>query len=276
MKFTLSFGFLLILFLFPAFALRELTVDFFTHQDTTLKARLWLPDSGARLPAIVLLHEGGFRDGDMDCFSSYSRYLTDKGFAAMGVGYRLMRQGGGFPRSVRDVFHAYLWLSAHAREFGIDSTRLWLFGSSAGAYLAAMTLVGDSLVRTEPAYFPDVRFECAKPAGAVLSYGIYDWKSSRWKGDGFLEQGDWERASPLRYAASVSGRILLFAGKQDPLFGTIQAETFGTVLKRAGCQVEIIIRPDGGHGGVCQRRGVFAQWEAPALDLFLNDAKQAR
>ncbi len=261
---------------FRVHAMREVTVEYFRSNDTILSAQLWLPDTGHRIPAILLFHEGGFVRGDKYCFSEYADYFTSKGFAAMGVEYRLMQNNGGYPNTVKDAIRSFEWLSCHAREYNVDSTRIILLGSSAGAYLAAMVCASRDLVKRNPEDFQGVKITSALPCGIILSYGIYNWETSFWKGDGFVEKRDWKKASPVNYLFSGKGKYLIFAGKHDQLFGTIQAEELNTILKRAGCETEILIRNTGGHSGICYREGELAKWEAGPIDSFLNTYKKGK
>ncbi|MGA1628386.1 MAG: alpha/beta hydrolase, partial [Aquiluna sp.] len=43
-----------------------------------------------KIPCIVVIHGGGWRNGDKTKFASQAAFLADKGFAAACIGYRLL------------------------------------------------------------------------------------------------------------------------------------------------------------------------------------------
>lgn len=97
------------------------------------------PGSGA---ALLWVHGGGFRGGDLDMNESHVTSLeiaARSGVAVVSVDYRLAKDGVRFPVPLDDVEAAWRWLIAHADALGADSRRLSLGGGSAGANLATAT-----------------------------------------------------------------------------------------------------------------------------------------
>ena len=107
---------------------------------------LSLPATGARpYPVLVGIHGGGFIGGDKDDgqITPVLQGLT-RGYAVVGLDYRLS-PGAHFPAAVSDVKAAVRWLRAHAGEYGLDGSRVALWGDSAGGNLAALAgTSGDS------------------------------------------------------------------------------------------------------------------------------------
>ena len=89
--------------------------------------------------AIVIVHGGGFTDGDRA--GGGSRELCETaaefGQAAFSIDYRLAPDHH-YPAQVDDLAHAVQWLRApeQAERFGIDPSRIGVIGSSAGAIIA--------------------------------------------------------------------------------------------------------------------------------------------
>src|SRR5262245_39122988 len=99
---------------------------------------LYLPvDRLGLLPVIIWLHGGGWRHGDRRLCPNLSRYFAERGFAMASIDYRLSGEAT-FPAQVHDVKAAIRWIRAHAEVYGLDSQRLGLWGSSAGAHLGAL------------------------------------------------------------------------------------------------------------------------------------------
>ena len=90
--------------------------------------------------AVLLIHGGGFEKGgrNSDSMMEPCRQLAAVGMAGFSIDYRLTPEAT-YPAQVDDVATAVEWLCdpAQADRFGIDPDRIGLFGSSAGAIMAA-------------------------------------------------------------------------------------------------------------------------------------------
>jgi acetyl esterase/lipase len=103
------------------------------------KLDLYLPDGGKRpRPLLVAIHGGGFSSGDkadgqvIPVLSGLTR-----GYAVASLDYRLSPQET-FPAAIADVKAAVRWLRSQAGEYGLDGSRVALWGDSAGGNLAAL------------------------------------------------------------------------------------------------------------------------------------------
>jgi acetyl esterase/lipase len=65
-----------------------------------------------------------------------SRFFAELGFAMVSIDYRLSDEAV-FPAPIEDVKTAIRWIRSVADTFGLDSDHIGLWGSSAGAHLAA-------------------------------------------------------------------------------------------------------------------------------------------
>jgi acetyl esterase/lipase len=103
-----------------------------------LYADVYLPDGTASLcPAIVWIHGGGWRSGNRELGPDFRRFFGERGFAMVAIDYRLSR-AAVFPAQIEDVRTAIRWLRSVAPDYGIDATRIGLWGASAGGHLAAL------------------------------------------------------------------------------------------------------------------------------------------
>jgi acetyl esterase/lipase len=84
-----------------------------------------------------MIHGGGWRTGDKATWAEEANRLAERGWVAFSINYRL-DEPSLFPAEVDDVQTAVRWVRSHAREYGIDTTRVGALGESAGGHLAAM------------------------------------------------------------------------------------------------------------------------------------------
>ncbi|PRY64314.1 acetyl esterase/lipase [Glaciihabitans tibetensis] len=101
-------------------------------------------DAIGLVPALLWNHGGGFAGGDLDMNESHvasAELAARSGALVVSVGYRLATDGVRYPVPLDDVEAAWLWLVASAAGLGVDSRRIAIGGGSAGANLAAATVV---------------------------------------------------------------------------------------------------------------------------------------
>lgn len=125
----------------------------FLGPDREEKMDVYLPpERFARpLPAILLIHGGGWRVGDKAAKREINigANLAAAGYAVFSINYLLNigeREGGedapmkltrvAFPRNFYDCKTGLRYLRHEARAFGIDPGRIGVMGGSAGGYFA--------------------------------------------------------------------------------------------------------------------------------------------
>ena len=115
------------------------------------KSRQWKLDlamkkdlSGKPRPGIVVIHGGGWIEGDKSSFASREHGVpgnivdfAELGFVAATINYRLAGEAP-FPAALEDCKNAVRWLRAHARDYNLDSDRIGAYGNSAGGHLAML------------------------------------------------------------------------------------------------------------------------------------------
>ena len=86
----------------------------------------------------VYFHGGGFVIGDLDSHDDVCRKLAlASGHAVLAIDYRLAPEHR-YPAAVDDAIAATRWARDHARELGVDPSRMAVAGDSAGGNLAAV------------------------------------------------------------------------------------------------------------------------------------------
>lgn len=95
----------------------------------------------AGAPCIVVVHGGGWDGGDRHQIPEWNHRWAARGYAVAAISYRLAPKFI-WPAQRDDVLAAIAWLKSHARELGVDATRLVLLGRSAGGQIATAVAYG--------------------------------------------------------------------------------------------------------------------------------------
>ena len=111
----------------------------YAHASEAQKVDIYLPIgwNGEKVPVICWIHGGGFsmgfkRDGSL--FDLLPVLLH--GYALVSIGYRKSGEAR-FPANVYDAKAAIRFIRAGADKYGLDSSRIAVWGGSAGAWLAS-------------------------------------------------------------------------------------------------------------------------------------------
>lgn len=206
--------------------------------------------------AVILIHGGGFETGNKDSQSMMGpcRQLAEYGVAGFAVDYRLAPDFT-YPAQVDDVSAAVEWLREpeQAAAFGIDPDRIGLFGSSAGAIMAASvgtagegpTNVGSrvaAVVALSPAAdLTASGFSLGSPSEDEVSL-ILQYLGC----DSVEDCPDAREASPL-FAVDSSDPPFFIAISDSEIVPVQQAEALAAALEAADVPVTLEIKPGDRH-----------------------------
>jgi acetyl esterase/lipase len=88
-------------------------------------------------PAVLFIHGGGWRSGNRSNHLPMAQQLAARGYVTVTAEYRLSNEAL-YPAAVHDLKAAIRWLRANAGQYPIDTTRIAVWGFSAGGQLAAL------------------------------------------------------------------------------------------------------------------------------------------
>ena len=216
------------------------------HRPSTAKDK--------RAPVLVVIHGGAWARGERPKGWSGYRRFVDAGFAVVSVQYRLAGQARA-PAAVEDVRCVMGWIARAAEREGLDSKRIVLMGTSAGAHLALMAASIDKNEGLDPA-------ECgpAPQAAAVIDfYGPTDlrpqsfgaWNSpsiGNWVGQGAAGAAMAARMSPITRIKPGLPPVFIVHGDADPVVPLAASTALKAALERAKVPTELHIVPGGVHG----------------------------
>jgi acetyl esterase/lipase len=241
-------------------------------------ADIFVPSSAdAPLPVVIWLHGGGWRFGDRRLAPDLASFARRSRLAVVSIDYRLSDEAR-FPAPVEDVKTAVRWVRSAASTFGFDERNIGLWGSSAGAHLAACAALSgenDFLSGEHPGYSSAVR-------AVVDGYGptnlgrIDEHRSSlRPSGNdaesilvgGVLPAGDpgsfesrligaplndapqlVQLADPVHYVHSGSPPFLILHGLADTLIPAEQSHYLFYALQDAACDATLALFQNLRHG----------------------------
>ncbi|PPF44406.1 alpha/beta hydrolase [Pseudoclavibacter sp. AY1F1] len=231
---------------------------------------------GEHPPVVLFIHGGGWFRGSRRMFcpgrsdaETFGR-LAREGWAVAAIDYRLSGEAT-FPAPLADVEAAITWVVGDGAEtFGLDASRLALWGESAGGHLAALAAAapgtparavvdwyGPSDLAAIPKHAPQPGTP-ATPSREEMLIG------------GFLaEHPELTRAaSPVHAVHAGVPPVLLAHGTADSMVPPQQSVLLRDALETAGAHVELQLVPGADH----MWRGLddFETVLAPAL-RFLDE-----
>ena len=206
----------------------------------------------AGAPAVLLVHGGGWRNGDRTQLRGYGILLGRAGYVCVASEYRLIPEAP-WPAQIHDVKAALRWMRANADDLGIDPDRIAIEGNSAGAHLALLAagtpgapeLEGEGGNAGEPTtvaaaigvYAPTLFSHGARQRGAVTLAAL-------------VEAGSEEAASaasPLTHVTADFPPTLLIHGTDDELVPVHASIVMYEALAEAGVPTELHLYAEQRH-----------------------------
>jgi acetyl esterase len=204
---------------------------------------------GKNRPAVVVVHGGGWTQGDKALFAQQGNKLAERGFVAFSINYRLA-PAHTYPAAVEDVEAAVEWVRKHAKVYGVDAKRIGTLGGSAGGHLVGMLATdGKGSLKTGhrvaaavswsgPMDF--VRLAQAAATNAGRSFSMFL---------GCLPDtcpDTYAAASPVTHVDKTDAPMLIVNSTME-LVPQSQADAMKAALDQAGVANQAIILPGSAH-----------------------------
>jgi acetyl esterase/lipase len=200
-------------------------------------------------PCVVVIHGGGWDDGDRGQIASFNDWLARAGYCVADISYRLA-PGATWPAQREDVAAAISFVKAHAAAWNVDPARLVVFGRSAGGQIAEASAYA--------LHDPSVRGVIALYAPADMNFA---WKWGR--EDDALKSPEllrrflggtpatagpaYDSASGILLVNAGSPPTLLVHGTIDTLVWNRQSERLAATLSAAGVPNLLVEMPWATH-----------------------------
>jgi acetyl esterase/lipase len=245
---------------------------------------------GKPRPAIVVIHGGGWLQGDKASFSTPKDRppgniidFARLGFVACSINYRLSAEAP-FPAALDDCQSAVRWLRANAKKYQVDPGRIGAWGNSAGGHLALMLGMVDprsKLIGKGPhAELSSAVQAVASDSGPIDLLYAHGHNQVRGAIEQFLggEPADtridlYKAASPINHISAKAPPILLIYGVIDSQVGVETADRFVIALRSVGLKDVCYLRlAEVDH---CPHSLIRVPWVDTAVnEFFLRTLKQ--
>ena len=255
---------------------RDIAVDqheYAVVRDEPLWLDLYRPEfAEGLLPVVMMIHGGGWTEGDRRDLAPLNRYLASRGYVVAAISYRLAPEWQ-FPAPQEDLASAIAYVKSLELTHGVDPTRIALVGRSAGAHIA---LVGayttnDPAVRGVASYYGPaaMRWGYSNPArpGVIDSSGVLE----AYLGGPPSTRGEqYDAAEPARFVTPETPPTLFIQGLRDEHVSPFHAEFVSDRLIEAGVPFHILRMPWATHACDFVFSGPCGQASTFAVEWFLH------
>ena len=229
---------------------RELHLDLFHPQNS----------EGEILPAVLIVHGGGWREGDKTRFRVLAQTLAARGYVTAAIEYRLSGEAK-FPAAVHDCNAAVRWLRANSKTQRIDPDRIAAIGGSAGGHLVGLVAAAPH-IRELQGDGGNAEQSSQIQAAVVMAGPLQlaaDPSAESFLGQTIAEAPELYRlASPLTHLSAKTPPILFQHGEFDRPEQNLAARQR---LRELGIATEVLVYKDGRHG--CWN---LRPWFGPMVD----------
>jgi len=237
----------------------------FLQSDLELDVYYPFHDAGPA-PVLVFFHGGSWLHGDKSMIRIIDPFLNEvrrNGIAVVAINYT-SDLAGGLKAPVENCRDSLHWLRDHGSEYGLNPLSLGLYGVSAGAHLALMSVPG---IIDDPLL--DLRFimEEFGPVDLQAMAGGDAFGSS--KIFRFFSTSALEKYSPLVYVTSDWPPVLILHGTSDNTVAIHQSELLANRLKEKGVPHTFKKVPRGDHGFFNKPQSYWRELEKISLSFFL-------
>jgi acetyl esterase/lipase len=144
----------------------------YIENDTTSRHKLdvYYKKGASNMPVILFIPGGAWRQGDKEKYVTLAKTLDSLyNYTVVVANYRLSNPDDGgavHPAHVQDVAAAFKWVMQNISAYGGSSSKVYLFGQSAGGHLV-------SLLATDAQYITQAGYTLADIKGVISMSGAY-------------------------------------------------------------------------------------------------------
>ena len=198
------------------------------------------PNKEENRPGLLIIHGGGWRQGDRNQLRYYGIQLARFGFVGVACEYRLSGEAI-WPAQIHDVKAALRWMRANADRLGIDEKKICVTGNSAGAHLALILGCETDEFEGEGGNM-DVNSNCSAITAIYAPTNMnrnHESEVHMALFGGIATEDVALKASPIHYADRPFPPTLLIHGNEDQVVPPSESFNMYNALKKAGTPVEL-------------------------------------
>jgi acetyl esterase/lipase len=200
---------------------------------------------------VLFMVSGGWRSWWSPPDSEIKQHtdLLDAGFTVFSV-----RHGSSprfkVPEAYADVKRALRYVSLHAAEYGVDASRLGVYGRSAGGHLSLM--LGNTADDGDSSSDDPLERGASKIAAVVAYYPPVDLRENSGLDHGYpalqFDNALAAGVSPIAFVSADDPPTLLIHGDQDEVVPLSDSEDILAAFKKEGVDSKLIVFQGAGHG----------------------------
>jgi acetyl esterase/lipase len=229
-----------------------------TYISTQCTLDVYYPKGLKNFATIVWFHGGGLTGGSKEI----PKALMEKGYAVIGVGYRLSPKVKA-PAYIEDAAAAVAWTFKHIAAYGGSPGQVFLSGHSAGGYLAMM-------ITLDKTYLYKYDIDANKIAGLIPFSGQAITHFTIREENGIKNtQAVIDKYAPLYFVRADAPPMLLITGDAEmELLGRYEENAYLLrMMKLSGHKDVRLMQLQGyDHGGMAE----------PAFPLLIKEVEVVR
>lgn len=217
-----------------------------TVNGAALKLDVAWPRTAGTHPLVVVVHGGGWFQGDKVAFRNDIMLLAGQGYTAVAVNYRLVSGSSNiFPAAIQDLRCALRWLRTKAATYSMDPNRGAAIGVSSGGHLTELLGLASTATGL------DGPCGATGPMASIKAVAAYAGPSDLRQSSLFTAlslplvskflggvpqnvPAVAKRASPITYSGAGDPPVLLVHGTADPVVPTVHSTGLKSTLNKAG------------------------------------------
>ncbi len=188
--------------------------------------------------AVLIFHGGGWNEGTPMWAFSRGRHFVQQGMVAVAVQYRLSDKEMITPiEAMDDAKDAIRWLRSLADEFSIDTSKVAVYGWSAGGHLAVSTAIFNN----------NTNKISSKPNAVLLVSPALELTNDSWVKQLLLDKSEPTDISPAHHVKPNLSPTIIVHGRDDTVTPLSGVELFTQRMVDAGNVCQLYVYDGVGH-----------------------------
>ena len=245
----------------------------FFGDDKDLYYLYYEPENITSDKIIYWIHGGGWNSGNPSVFDFVGQCIAGAGYRFVSIGYRLSPKNK-YPRQIKDVCKGFSHSVRFLKRRGINTSKIIMTGSSAGAHLASILCFSE-----------EVRRKTGTDISGVIGFiglgGPYSFTGNKGKTinillDLLFRKGfDRSKGEPVSLMTKRDIPILLIQSRHDGLIDFENAEHFAEKAVQLGSRCELSDVTDRKNTHSWYTAGIFLlkREQNSTLDKFFSWAE---